>query len=157
MTKVNALITIIDDVYDVYGTLEKLELFTDVVGRWDMNAMDTLTEYMKICFLELYNFVDEFARDTLKEKGHQIHPYLAKVWADLCRAYLIEAKWYFNGYTPSQEEYIENGWISISGPVMLIHAFFSAPNPIRKDLRYLEKYSNIVCAVSTILHLANDL
>ncbi|KAI4324181.1 hypothetical protein L6164_023738 [Bauhinia variegata] len=79
MTKVNALITIIDDVYDVYDTLEELELFTDVVGKWDMNAMDTLPEYMKICFLELYNFVDEFARDTLKEKGHQIHPYLGKL------------------------------------------------------------------------------
>ncbi|KAI4324183.1 hypothetical protein L6164_023740 [Bauhinia variegata] len=158
MTKVNALITIIDDVYDVYGTLEELELFTDVVGRWDMNAMDTLPEYMKICFLELYNFVDEFARDTLKETGHQIHPYLAKVWEDLCKAYLIEAKWYFNGYTPSQEEYIENGWISIAGAVALIHAYFSAPNPIRKkDLKYLEKYSNILHAASTIVRLPNDL
>ena len=33
MTKVNALLTTIDDVYDVYGELEELELFTDVVER----------------------------------------------------------------------------------------------------------------------------
>lgn len=33
MTKVNALITLIDDIYDVYGTLEELELFTNVVDR----------------------------------------------------------------------------------------------------------------------------
>lgn len=33
MTKVNALITAIDDIYDAYGELEELQLFTDVVDR----------------------------------------------------------------------------------------------------------------------------
>lgn len=32
--KIASLITLVDDVYDVYGSLEELELFTDIVNRF---------------------------------------------------------------------------------------------------------------------------
>ncbi|KAL5839731.1 hypothetical protein ACOSQ4_012339 [Xanthoceras sorbifolium] len=67
-TKINSLITVIDDIYDVYGTLEELELFTDVVDR----QWKELPNYMKICFLTLFNFVNEMAYDILKEQGFDV-------------------------------------------------------------------------------------
>lgn len=33
-TKLSVLLTTIDDIYDVYGTLDELELFTDIVDRF---------------------------------------------------------------------------------------------------------------------------
>ncbi|XP_058728355.1 terpene synthase 10-like [Vicia villosa] len=158
LTKVNTLITIIDDVYDVYGTLEELELFTEAIDRWDLNSMDSLPHYMKICYHTLDDFVNEVEFEILNKTGYSIIPYLKKAWTDLCKAYLIEAKWYHSGYTPTFEEYIENAWISISAPLMLIHAYISIPNSFKiEDLYHLEENSNIIRYSAMILRLANDL
>ncbi|KAL6328011.1 hypothetical protein AAG906_033275 [Vitis piasezkii] len=158
LTKVATFITFIDDVYDVYGTLDELELFTDAVDRWDINAMDPLPEYMKLCFLALYNSTNEMAYDALKEHGLHLISYLRKAWSDLCKSYLLEAKWYYSGCKPTLQEYISNAWISISGPVVLVHAYFFVANPITKEaLQSLERYHNIIHWSSMILRLSNDL
>ncbi|KAI5440831.1 Terpene synthase 10, variant 3, partial [Lathyrus oleraceus] len=158
ITKVNSLITIIDDVYDVYGTLEELELFTEAIDRWDLNGMDSLPDYMKICFGALYNFVNEIAFEIQNKSGYHITPQLKKVWTSLCKAYLIEAKWYHGGYTPSFEEYLENAWISISSHVILNHGYFFIPHSFKmEDLVCLEENSNIIRFSAMISRLANDL
>nr|BBO53754.1 putative (R)-limonene synthase [Scoparia dulcis] len=162
-TKVNALITTIDDIYDVYGTSSELQHFTAVIQRtinirWDIEAMDELPSYMRLCFLALNNFVNEMAYDVLKEQGVVIIPYLRKSWVDLCTAYLQEAKWYAEGYIPGLEEYINNAWISISAPAILSQAFFLLEDPIKEEiLQSLYKYHDIIRCSSMILRLANDL
>ncbi|RZC46230.1 hypothetical protein C5167_039179 [Papaver somniferum] len=76
LTKVMNFVLIIDDIYDVYGSLEELELFTEVVERWDTKEMEKLPYSMKICFLALYNTTNEMAFETLKDQGWDILPYL---------------------------------------------------------------------------------
>ncbi|CAL5356709.1 unnamed protein product [Camellia sinensis] len=75
-TRINILATCVDDVYDAYGTLDELQLFTNATDRWDVNAAEQLPEYMKICFLGLFNTINEMAYATLKEHGVHILPYL---------------------------------------------------------------------------------
>ncbi|KAK4401818.1 (-)-alpha-terpineol synthase [Sesamum angolense] len=131
--KLNALITVIDDIFDVYATHQELQLFNNAIQRWDVEAMDQLPNYMRICYLALYNFINETAYEVLKQQGLLIIPHLRKSWADLCRTYLQEAEWHLRGYTPTMEEYMNNAWISISAPVILSHAYFLVANPIEKE------------------------
>ncbi|KAG6419125.1 hypothetical protein SASPL_121336 [Salvia splendens] len=62
-----------------------------------------------------------------KEKGWtSVLPHLKKVWIGFCKALLVEAKWVWNGESPSLVKYVENGWISSSGPVLSLHALLGA-------------------------------
>lgn len=156
-TKAICLITTIDDVYDVYGTMDELELFTDAVDRWDANAMDKLPEYMKICFLALFNTTNDTAYNVMKEKGLDIIPHLKKALSDLCKAYMVEARWYHQGYTPNLAEYLENALVSISGPLALTLACCTSDDVTREALDGFQSCSEIARWSSMIFRLCDDL
>nr|ANO43013.1 terpene synthase 24 [Tripterygium wilfordii] len=156
-TKVHQLLTTVDDVYDIYGTLDEFELFTDVLQRWDIDAIEQLPEYMKMTFFAVYNAMNQIAFTALKEQGHNIIPCIKRVWGDLSRTYILEAKWFYSGYKPTLEEYLKNGWVSITAPAILIHAYLVS-SPLSKEvLESLPEYPDIIRHPSMIVRLADDL
>ncbi|XP_038972277.1 terpene synthase 10-like [Phoenix dactylifera] len=157
-TRVNCFISAVDDIYDVYGTLDELELFTNAVERWDVSAMEQLPDYMKPCFLAFINTTNETAYYVLKEKGIDVIPCLRKQWADLCKSFLVEAKWYHSGYTPTFKEYLDNAWISSSAPVTLTHAYVCVSQEITQEgLECIMSYPDIVQSTAKIFRLCDDL
>ncbi|MED6119733.1 hypothetical protein PIB30_014340 [Stylosanthes scabra] len=158
LTKVTSFITIIDDIYDVYGTLDELELFTAAVESWDIKAVQVLPDYMRICFLALYNTVNELAYHVLYNQGLDILPYLTTAWSDMLKAFLIEAKWSKEKNIPKFEEYLNNAWVSVSGVLILTHAYFLLnPNITKEALHSLQNYHHLLRRPSTIFRLCNDL
>nr|QJX58304.1 monoterpene synthase 5 [Salvia officinalis] len=153
------LITILDDVYDVYGTLDELQLFTDTIRRWDTESISQLPYYMQVCYLALYNFVSELAYDILKDRHFISIPYLQRSWLSLVEGFLKEAQWYYSGYTPSLEEYLNNAKVSISSPTILSQVHFTLPNSStdKRVIESLYEYHNILNLSGMILRLADDL
>ncbi|KAK1293136.1 hypothetical protein QJS10_CPB17g00586 [Acorus calamus] len=158
LTKLGTFVTIVDDIYDVYGLLDELELFTDVVDRWDVDAAKILPDYMKTTFLALYNTTDEMVHDIMREEGHNCLPFFKKAWGDICKSFLIEARFQNDGYVPTLEEYLNNAWTSICGPLMLIYLFFSTRQLITAEaLQHLDTSSDLIRLASMIFRLRNDL
>ncbi|KAL7000223.1 hypothetical protein U1Q18_001371 [Sarracenia purpurea var. burkii] len=132
LTKFVCLFSAIDDVYDIYGSIEELERFTDAVTRWDIKAINDLPEYMKICYLAMFNFGNEIAYNVLKDHGLNVISYIKEEWANLCRSYLVEARWFNCGYTPTLDEYLENAWFSVGGHGATAHGYLLLGSPITK-------------------------
>uniref|UniRef100_A0A7N0RI97 Uncharacterized protein n=1 Tax=Kalanchoe fedtschenkoi TaxID=63787 RepID=A0A7N0RI97_KALFE len=159
LTKLAVLITIIDDVYDVHGTVDELELFTQAVKRWDINCTSDLPHSMKLCFLALYNTINQMACSILKDKGVNVEPQLAETWADMCSAFLVEARWCHGKHIPSFDEYMSNGWMSVSGPLLLTHAYYlSQPITSKAPESFLDGfYQDFMRWPSMVFRLSNDL
>nr|T1RRI8.1 RecName: Full=Alpha pinene synthase, chloroplastic; Short=LvPINS; Flags: Precursor [Lavandula viridis]AGN72805.1 alpha pinene [Lavandula viridis] len=158
VAKIIALISVVDDVYDIYGTLDELKLFTDVMRRWDAESFDQLPYYMKICYLIINNFIFELAYDILKDKGFNSLSYLQRSWLDVVEGYFTEAKWYYSGYTPNLEEYLKNAKITVTCPMILSQIYFTIASSIEKpELESMYKYHDILYLSGLLLRLPDDL
>ncbi|PWA51819.1 isoprenoid synthase domain-containing protein [Artemisia annua] len=140
ITKVAALVTTIDDIYDEYGSLDELKLFTKAIKR------DKSTT------------IYEMGYNALISQGENIMPILQNVWGDLCEVFLVEKKWTHNKYMPTLEEYLENAWISVSGVVFLTHGYLFTNQEIKKDERVsLAECHHLLKWSSMTFRLCNDL
>ncbi|KAK9155486.1 hypothetical protein Sjap_002966 [Stephania japonica] len=167
MTKVMILTSIIDDFYDVYGTLEELQLFADALERWDITEINQLPEYMKVCYrevLNVYNEMEELMRHELgaptsnNRRSSSYHIQYAKEgMKQLVRAYLVEAKWLDKGYTPKVEEYMPNALISAGYYSLTTTSFVGMGKMVSEEVfEWAMSEANFVRASAIICRLMND-
>ncbi|XP_059292850.1 (E,E)-alpha-farnesene synthase-like isoform X2 [Lycium ferocissimum] len=78
-------------------------------------------------------------------------------WVNFCKALLVEATWYHKGHIPTLEEYLDNGWISSSGPLLSCHVIFGLTNEITNEtLDLCKNCKEIIYHTSVIIRLCND-
>ncbi|GAB4831046.1 (3S,6E)-nerolidol synthase 1 [Ancistrocladus abbreviatus] len=153
-----SLIYIIDDIFDVYGTLDDLSLFTEAVNRWEFSSVEQLPDYMKICLKALYDVTDEIGVNIYTKHGWNPTHCLRKTWADLCNAFLVEARWFASGHVPRTKDYLKNGIVSSGVYVVLVHLFFLLGEGICQDaVDNLNDNPSIISNTATILRLWDDL
>ncbi|XP_058220233.1 probable terpene synthase 9 isoform X1 [Rhododendron vialii] len=158
LTKFVCILSAIDDMYDIYGSIDELERFTDAVNRWDVRAVDDLPDYMKICYLAMFNFGNEIAYNVLRDHGLNAVSCVKEEWANLCGAYLVEARWFYSGFIPTLEEYLKNAWKSVGGPAAIAHAYLLLGSPITKtSLDSFKASSELIYWSSIITRLSDDL
>jgi alpha-farnesene synthase len=62
------------------------------------------------------------------------------------------------GYIPSLQEYLNNAWITSSGPLILLHSYFATMFEYTDEIDdFPHIYVDLVYNVSLIIRLCNDL
>ncbi|KAI6690478.1 hypothetical protein NL676_027306 [Syzygium grande] len=157
LTRVISLTSILDDIYDVYGTLEELKLLTEAIQKWDVDAVDGLPEYMQAYykeFLRLYEYIE----NQLATKGRSYRLVYAKeVMKKLVRAYYQEAKWFHTNYIPTLEEYMPLQLITTGYGMLATTSLVGMGDVVTKHaLEWSIGDCKIVKAAQTICRLMDD-
>ncbi|KAH0458075.1 hypothetical protein IEQ34_013390 [Dendrobium chrysotoxum] len=158
MTKLMALVVATDDIYDIYGTLEELELFTDAIESWDLERVRTLPEYMQRCFLAIYNTFKEIEDELAPEhNSFRVH-YLRDELKRMAHAYLQETKWASECYIPNLEEYVKVTFITSGCIFITCASYVGMKEVISKDtFDWVVSLPEIIKSFCAIGRLMNDI
>nr|XP_043633108.1 probable terpene synthase 11 [Erigeron canadensis] len=159
LAKTIAIMLVIDDIYDTYGAYDDLVLFTRAIQRWGLKEVEQLPEYMKVCYMALYNTNNEICDQVLKEHGLCVQPFLKKTWIDLVEAYMVEVEWVRQGVVPNLKDYMDNGIVSSGTYMAMVHLFVLISEGVTNEniRRLLDPYPKFFTLAGTILRLWDDL
>ncbi|WOG83243.1 hypothetical protein DCAR_0102418 [Daucus carota subsp. sativus] len=159
LTKTISLTSIIDDIYDVYGTPEELVQLTDAIDKWDMSILDELPEYMRYAYKPLLDVFAEAEKEIAKEGLPTFGVDYAKdAFKKLTVTYLHEAKWLQTQYFPSFEEYMRVALVSGAVKMLSVASFVRMGDiATREAFEWLSKDPLVVNGLSVICRLSDDI
>ncbi|TMW90138.1 hypothetical protein EJD97_016149 [Solanum chilense] len=113
MTKVIQMASFFDDTFDAYATFDELEPFNNAIQRWDINAIDSVPQYLRHAYQALLDIYSEMEQASAKEfKSDRVY-YAKYEMKKLVSSYFKEAQWLNNdNHIPKYEEHMENAMVS---------------------------------------------
>ncbi|KAH0723720.1 hypothetical protein KY290_005423 [Solanum tuberosum] len=159
LAKISYITCIIDDTYDIYGTLDELSQFTRAIERWNIDASEQLPSYMKILYCHLLDVYKEIEKELANENKSFLVDYSIIEMKKVLRAYFQEAKWYYNKKeVPRMEQYMKNGIPSSGYLLLATTSWLAMGNITTKDVfDWTATEPPILVASCCITRLLNDL
>ncbi|KAK4490036.1 hypothetical protein RD792_000690 [Penstemon davidsonii] len=159
LTKIIALLSITDDIYDVEGTLNDLQLYTDAIQRMDVGGLEQLPPYMRVSYQAVLDVYAEMEEEMEKvDRLYGVH-YAKEEMKKMVNGYFEEAKWLFNNYIPTMEEYMKVALVTGGYPTLSTTSLVGMVGDVvtKEYFEWIINEPPIVQAASTICRLMDDM
>ncbi|TKW24717.1 hypothetical protein SEVIR_3G068000v4 [Setaria viridis] len=158
LTMIIAIVTLLDDIYDSYGSPEECDILTNCIERWDPKAAYDLPECMRIALGKILDSYEAIENMLHQEEKHRIL-YLRYFTEDLVRSFNMEVKMLQEGYIPeSVEEHLKVSLRTGGCPILSCASFVGMHDIATTDFfNWVSSVPKMVQALSIILRLVDDL
>ncbi|KAM3301973.1 hypothetical protein P3S67_016475 [Capsicum chacoense] len=141
LVKTIAMISIVDDTYDAYGTVDELAIYTDVIQRWDIKEIDSLPDYMKISYKALLDLYKDYEKEMSRDGRSHVVYYAKERLKELVKSYNIEAKWFIEGHMPPASEYLRNAFVTTTYYYLATTSYLGMKYAKEEEFEWLSKKS----------------
>ncbi|KAH6836576.1 hypothetical protein C2S53_005195 [Perilla frutescens var. hirtella] len=158
LTQVIAITTILDDIYDVHGTLDELKRFTEAIESWDISVVEELPPYMRTCYEALLGVYADM-EDEMAEQGKSYRvQYAIHEMKKLLKSYMDEAEWCYGKYIPTMDEYMKLGVVSSTHMMLATTSLVGMRDPITQlDFHWITHDPPILQASQVLGRLMDDI
>lgn len=157
-TKYIILLSVLDDTYDIYATLDECRLLTIAFKRWDKDAVDMLPEYIKSFYLKFINSCNEIESELEPSEKFRVSHFKSQTEI-MVDAYLQEASWYAQDMFPEVDIRKELSVVKSSGYPELSCASFIGMGEVatKEAFDWVTSIPKIVRASAEICRFTDDI
>nr|CAA06614.1 5-epi-aristolochene synthase [Capsicum annuum var. annuum] len=157
LVKTIAMISIVDDTYEAYGTVDELAIYTDVIQRWDIKRIDSLPDYMKISYKALLDLYKDYEKEMSRDGRSHVVYYAKERLKELVKSYNIEAKWFIEGHMPPASEYLRNAFVTTTYYYLATTSYLGMKYAKEQQFEWLSKNPKILEGCVTICRVIDDI
>ncbi|CAN1852504.1 Ent-kaur-16-ene synthase, chloroplastic [Linum perenne] len=160
-TKYAVLASLVDDLFDLFGTPEELLNLVDLFQRWDVNGPITKTEFsserVETLYRAIYDTICETVEKALPIQGRSVMDHLVELWLDMLKAMLKEAEWRKPDTVPTLDEYLTNGTSTITIGAFFVPTLYLSKNKLSKEVVTGPQFRQLLKVTSVCGRLLNDI
>ncbi|KAL3851002.1 hypothetical protein ACJIZ3_012884 [Penstemon smallii] len=156
--KNGVLTTVVDDFFDVGGSVEELKNLIQLVEEWDISVSTKCSsQNVQIIFSALKSAISEIGDKAFIRQTRSVTKHIINIWLDLLNSMLKETEWARERTVITMDEYMSNAYISFAlGPIVLPALYLIGPK-VSEEMVHHSEYHNLFQLMSTCGRLLNDI
>ncbi|VVA97630.1 unnamed protein product [Arabis nemorensis] len=157
VAKINMIVVVVDDTYDVYATLAEVTALTECLQKWSVGASDKLPDYLQIVLENVFQVMGDIEREMRpKGRSYGVKQVVEKTKI-LAKSYEEIAKWARTGHVVTFDEYMKVGLKTGAMGDFAAYSFIGMEDINEKEaFDWLNSEPLVIKTLSLIFRLAND-